>query len=258
MESGIVKQAFKLGNSAGVLLPIEWKGRRVSVKLIERSISQDIIEILEERGLLKNTLGIFLTGSYARGEETGESDIDLLIVTDNINKQIKIDKYEIVLISKESLDKSIISGLYMVSSINEAKAIMNNELLQSYKGKIKLSWVKKHIAEIKSIVKINEIAINSYEEMKGNVSDETLYSVILRLRELYIIECLRNKKNYSSKEFISLVRKVANEESYNAYVRVKNDRKTKKVISCNDAMALIEETKKRVVSIEKWQKELKG
>ncbi|KKT25443.1 MAG: RNA methylase, NOL1/NOP2/sun family [Candidatus Magasanikbacteria bacterium GW2011_GWA2_43_9] len=29
MESEIIKKAFKLGNSAGVLLPIEWKDRKV-------------------------------------------------------------------------------------------------------------------------------------------------------------------------------------------------------------------------------------
>src|SRR3989344_4240761 len=95
MEYEIIKQTFKLGNSGGVLLPIEWKGKKVAIKLIEKSITKEIIEILDERDLLKNTIGIFLAGSYARGEETELSDIDILIVTDDIDRQVKIGKYEI-------------------------------------------------------------------------------------------------------------------------------------------------------------------
>jgi len=107
MKNEVIKQAFKLGNSAGVLLPIEWKGRKVVVKLIDRSISQEMFEILEEQGLLKNVVGIFLAGSYARGEEKEGSDIDIIVITDIINKQIKIGKYEIVFISREKIEKYI-------------------------------------------------------------------------------------------------------------------------------------------------------
>ena len=101
MKQELIKKAFKLGNSAGVLLPIEWINKKVSVKLVEESISQDIFEILEKSNLLKNTIGIFLAGSYARGEETELSDIDVLILTDEINKQVKIGKYEIIFISQD-------------------------------------------------------------------------------------------------------------------------------------------------------------
>ena len=117
MENEIIKQTFKLGNSAGVLLPIGWKNRKVSIKLIDRSISQEIIEILEDKDLLKNTVGIFLAGSYARGEETEASDIDVLIVTDNVDKQINVKRYEMILISKDKFDKSMSRSLYLTSLI---------------------------------------------------------------------------------------------------------------------------------------------
>ena len=87
MKSEIIKQAFKLGNSAGVLLPIDWKNKKVKVQLIDKSINQDILEILEEKDLLKNVIGIFLAGSYAREEATESSDIDVLVITDTINKK---------------------------------------------------------------------------------------------------------------------------------------------------------------------------
>ena len=255
MRNEIIKQAFKLGNSAGVILPIEWKDKKVVIKLIDKSIQQEIIEILDERDLLKNTIGIFLAGSYARGEETESSDIDILVVTDCIDKQIKIGKYEIILISKNKFEKAIIKNLYLVSLINEAKVILNNDFLKYYKDKTSKILIKKHLDEIKSITKINEGFVKIDEELGEKVADETLYSIVLRLRELYLIECLKNNKNQSNKEFVNLIRIIASEESYNAYLRTKNDSKSKKVIPVNEAKALINEIKRRVRNLEHGKKE---
>ncbi|MBS3071729.1 nucleotidyltransferase domain-containing protein [Candidatus Pacearchaeota archaeon] len=254
MESEIIKKAFKLGNSAGVLLPIEWKDRKVRVKLIEKSISQEIIEILEEKDMLKNTNGIFLVGSYARGEETEKSDIDILVITDDINKQLKVGRYEIVFISKEKFENSIKKSIYLASLINESRAIMNEAFMKDYKSKTKGILMKKHLDEIKSVTKINENSVEIDEELGEIVSDETIYSIILRLRELYLIECLRNSKNYSNKEFADLIKRIATQESYNAYLRIKNDLKSKRVIPVKEAEALIKEIKNRVKYLEHGKK----
>ena len=254
MKYEVIKQAFKLGNSAGVLLPIEWKDKKVAVRLIGKSISQEILELLDEKDLLKDTIGIFLAGSYARDEETEASDIDVLIVTDNIDKQIKIGKYEIIFISKDKFEKSLIGSIYLASLINEAKAILNDNLLKYYKDKIKGIFIKKHFDEIKSITRINKKSIGIDEELGEKISDETLYSIVLRLRELYLIECLKNNKSPSNKEFINLIKRIASEESYNAYLRVKNDLKPKKVIPPEEAKALIEEIKRRMGNLKNGKK----
>ncbi|MBI2449139.1 nucleotidyltransferase domain-containing protein [Candidatus Pacearchaeota archaeon] len=254
MKYEIIKQAFKLGNSAGVVLPSNWKDKKVSIKLIERSITEEIFEILEEKDLLKNTIGIFLAGSYARGEETEDSDIDVLVVTDNIDRQIKVGKYEIVFISKSKFEKSITKSLYLASLINEAKVILNNYILQYYKNKVKGISTKEYINEIKSITRINKGFVDIDEELEEKVLDETLYSIVLRLRELYLIECLKNNKTPSNKEFIYLINKIANEESYKAYLRIKNDTIPKKVVSVKDARALIDEIKKRIGNMEHGKK----
>ena len=254
MKYEIIKQAFKLGNSAGVLLPSEWKGKKVAIKLIDKSIPQEILEILEEEGLLKSTIGIFLAGSYAREEETELSDIDILVVTDNIDKQTKIGKYEIIFVSKDKFEKSIRKNLYLASLINEAKAILNNDFLKYYKNKISGVSIKKHLDDIKSVTKINEMAVEIDEELGEKISDETLYSIVLRLRELYLIECLKNNKLPSNKEFVNLIKRIASEESYNAYLRIKNNLKSKKIISVKEAMGLVEEVKKRVGKLEHGKK----
>ncbi len=254
MKHEIIKQAFKLGNSAGVLLPVEWNGKKVSIKLIDKSISQEIFEILEEKNILKNTIGIFLAGSYARGEETEKSDIDILIITDTLDMQIKTGKYEIILVSKSKFEKSIIRNLYLSSLVNEAKAILNEDFLKQYKIQARKILIKKHLDEIKSITKINEKSIEADEEMGQNVSDETLYSIILRLRELYLITCLKYGKKPSTKEFIDAIKKLASEESYNAYLRTKNDLKTKRIIPVKEAKALIDAIKMHVKKLENGKK----
>ncbi|MEK6800857.1 MAG: nucleotidyltransferase domain-containing protein [Nanoarchaeota archaeon] len=254
MKNEVIKQAFKLGNSAGVLLPIEWKDRKVVIKLIDRSISLELIEILEEKDLLKNIIGIFLAGSYARGEETEASDIDILIITDNIDRKIKTGKYEIVLISKDKFEKSILKSIYLASLINEAKAILNGDLLKYCKNKIQSISIKNHINEIKSMTKINEGFVDIDGELGEKVLDETLYSLVLRLRELYLIECLKNSKIPSNKDFIDLIKRVASEECYDSYLRIKNDFKSRKVISVGEAKALIDEIKKRIGKLEHGKK----
>ncbi len=243
IKQELIKQAFKLGNSAGVLLPVAWQNRKVAVKLVERSINQEIIEILEERDILKNVIGIYLTGSYARGEETEESDIDILVITDEIDKQLKIGKYEIIMVSREKFEKLVLKSLYYASLLFEAKTIINNFYLILYRDKIKNLTIKNNLDIIKSITNINELNIKIDEELEEKVEDGTVYSLVLRLRELYIIDCLRNDKLQTKKEFLAIIKKIASEECYNAYLRIKNDARPKKVILTQEALALVYEIK---------------
>ena len=190
---------------------------------------------------------------HTREEKYTKLDF-LNLVSDNVNKQIKIGKYEIIFISKDKFEKSVTKNLYLASLVNEAKAILNNDLLNHYKGKIKRISIRNHIDEIKSITKINEKFVDIDEELMEKVSDETLYSIVLRLREIYLIECLKRKKNPTNKEFLNLIKKTASEESYNAYLRIKNDLKSKKVIPIKEARALIGEIKKRLRDLEHGKK----
>ena len=194
MKQEIIKQAFKLGNSSGILLPKEWNGRKVAVRLIEKSIQQEILDILSEEDLLKNVIGIFLAGSYARDEETETSDIDILVITDSINKQIKKGKYDLFIISKEKFEKTFMKSIYLASLINEAKVILNSDFLNNHKNKIWNISLKKTLEEIESITKINEKFVMLNFELSKKVGDETIYSLVLRLRELYLIDCLRKKQ----------------------------------------------------------------
>lgn len=237
----LIKQITKAGNSANVLLPKEWLGGMAKVELIEKplSIEEDVFEILSP--YLKNILGIYLAGSYARKEETKDSDVDILVITDGINKRIKKGKYELILISKTEIEKTLKrNAIPLLPMIKEAKTILNERLIGEYK-KIKLNEENtKSILEItKSSRNVCRESIKISKQIGKNASDEIMYSLIIGLRTIYIIDSLKKNKIPTTKELKNRIIGLTNsEESYNAYLRVKNDKKTKSVISIEIAEKL--------------------
>jgi predicted nucleotidyltransferase len=190
---------------------------------------------------LKNILGIYLVGSYARNEETRESDVDALVITDEVNKKIRKGKYEIILISKDNLEKTLRrNAMPLLPMIKEAKPIMNEELINRYKtikpNQKNLKWI---LEITESSRKICRESIKISKELDENASDEIMYSLILGLRTVYTIDSLKNNKISTTKGLIELIEKITNSrESYNAYLRVKNEKKTKSVISTEIAEKL--------------------
>jgi len=246
MKQELIKQTIKFGNSSGVILPNTWKNKKVRVQLVETSIIQDVIEILHQKGFLEETIGIYLVGSYARGEETEKSDIDLLVITENINKQIKTGNYEITLISKKRLEEKAKKSLYLLSMIKEAKTLINKNLIKNYKTFALDISLKNYLKEIKSIIEFNKKILNLNKELNEKVEDGTIYSLILRLRELYLIDCLKTNKKYNKKDFLKLI---DNEKLYNAYLRVKNNLALKNNSLVKDSEKLVLKAKQLIEKI---------
>jgi len=230
----LIKQITKAGNSSNVLLPKEWLGGTARVELIEKPINiiDDTIRIL--KSYLKDILGIYIVGSYARKEETKKSDIDILVITKESNQRIKNGKYEIILISKDNLDKAMRENIIpLLPMIKEAKPILNEGLINEYKNinpnKRNLRWI---IEITKSSKKLNEQAIKISRELKENISDGIMYSIIIGLRSTYTINCLKNNKIPTKKGLIDLLNNIVKtEEPYNSYLRSKNNQPDKKSIS---------------------------
>ena len=65
----LVRKIVRVGNSAGVVLPREWLNGTAKVELVRKplDIKGDILKILEP--YLEDISGIYLVGSYARGEQ---------------------------------------------------------------------------------------------------------------------------------------------------------------------------------------------
>ena len=250
----LIKKIVRIGNSSGVVLPKEWLNGKARVELIEKPANTQkvIFEILEQD--LADVEGIYLVGSYARKEENEKSDIDVLVITHKTNKKIIHGKYEVILISYDSLknvlEKNILPFLPMII---EAKAIVNDKLLNYFRNikltKKNLSW---HIDSTKSILKVNKEKIELDRE-KGFTGDAVTYSLVLRLREVYIVECLIKNKTWSTQEFKHLIKRISGGlDVYEGYLRIKNNLQNRKKLPIEEADNLYNYIFKSINEQEKW------
>ena len=202
-----------IGNGAHVFAPKEWMGEKVLIiRQLPLSLDERILKILKP--YLENILGVYLYGSYARGEQRQDSDIDILVIS---NKKFKIKEkgFEIIILEKDKIDKAIkIAPVLMYSILNEAKPIINSELFYDLKKRYKPAseYFKGYIKETKDIIEINEELLDPY-------------SIFLRLRGVYIIEKILSGKNPSyegyKKEVFDDIKKDS-DNLYNSYLKIKN------------------------------------
>src|SRR3989338_8766276 len=88
----LVKRVVRSGNGGAVWVPKDWLGQEVIVILPQKpklELKERIIHLLEP--YLKDIISVFIYGSYARHEETKESDIDVVVITEKPLK-ISIDR----------------------------------------------------------------------------------------------------------------------------------------------------------------------
>ncbi|MEK6831026.1 MAG: nucleotidyltransferase domain-containing protein [Nanoarchaeota archaeon] len=263
MENELIRPIIRVGNSAGILLPKSWINNKAKVELIQESmddISENTIRILKENELLQDIKGVYLTGSYARNEQTQESDIDILVITNKTNKRIKKGKYDTLLISREIIERKLKNNIMpILPMLKEAKVIINKDLIENYKKtpltKKNLKW---HIETTKSAINMNKAAIKLDKELElDKTGDATAYSLVLRLRGVYIINCLRNNRLWNTNELISLVKKISGSTiAYERYIYIKKGLgKSKDIMPIIEAEKLLDCVKKENLKQEKWLKE---
>ncbi|MCH7568331.1 MAG: nucleotidyltransferase domain-containing protein [Nanoarchaeota archaeon] len=250
-----VAEVRKWGNSGGVLLPREWLGKQVKVILIDRTleIKKEVLRILEP--YLEDIIGIYLVGSYARGEQRKDSDIDVLAISEETKKLIKSGKYEIEIIPLRIIIKTLeIYPAMIYPKLIDAKPILNKSLLDEIQ-EIKLSRgsMKRYLDDCKRIIKINREFVEE-DKLEGNILeyDTVIYSSILRLRSLYMMKCIFMDEKYLNKKFkrwlISELEIGDGEykKIYEAYRAVRDDRKSKEKISVELGEKLVNLLEKEV------------
>lgn len=259
----IIKPIIRVGNSAGVLVPKDWINGSAKVELISKpiDIKKDIFNILEP--YLKEVVGVYLVGSHARGEETGRSDVDILVVTEKENKNFTRGKYNIILISKTEVEKALKEDVIpILPMIKEAKPIINEKLIEDYK-KTKLTKrnLGFYIETGKSALKIHKEFIKLRKTYQNEMpfGDSVSYSLILRLRTSYIVDCLIKDKKWTNKEFLSLIKKITGSSvAYEGYLRKKDDKLEKEELLIDEAEKLHDYIIEKIKEHEKWVKTKKS
>ena len=176
----IIKRVMRSGNAGSVYVPRDWVDQLVMIRLF--SVNGMVLEALSP--YLENILGIYLHGSHARGEETHDSDIDVLVVT---NKSILIEKRQglnIEVIKIDALDEYVRAnpvGFY--SMVRDAVPIMNESLLEKLREfRLDPEHTKGYYEDVKkSLSFVREI------ELEGDLY-AVVYSLILRLKGMYVIQ----------------------------------------------------------------------
>lgn len=201
-----VKQVSKWGNSAGVLLPREWLGSKVKVVLLNpvQDSKKETFALLEP--YLEEVQGIYLTGSYARQEQTPESDVDVLVITKSLRKEIVSGKYMFSCIPLESIKKSLKKdAISFLPRIREAQPWLNAPLLAELREiPITKQSFKPFKEATKRIIDINSriLALEGKDAQKYSIYG-VVYSVILRLRGVFLMHCAIEGKTYRKKTFFA-------------------------------------------------------
>lgn len=200
----------------------------VRVDLVKKdlgTILRDTLDIVENHAGLYEIIGIYLVGSHARGEESNDSDIDVLVISADTDREMIHDgTYNILIISERLLEWKLENDLLPIGTmLKEARALINSSyVVNLIEIKVTKKNVKWYIDTTKEKLELLKEILESTAE--GKIPDRVAYSLVLRIRTLYIIQKLIKNQNHSKKELIKLISRISgSNNAYGSYVAVKND-----------------------------------
>jgi predicted nucleotidyltransferase len=262
-----IKNTVKAGNSSAVILPRAWLNKQVRVEIIEKDeglILNEVINILKKDISLDEVIGIYLCGSYARGEQEDSSDIDVLVISDSIDRKIISEGvYNVLIVSEDLLYQKLEQDLFPIGQmLREARPLLNKNYLKNLEIKVTKENVKWYLETTEKKLKIiSEYLKECKLKKKNRVKDRVVYTLILRIRTLEIIKKLIQNKIYSKKEFIKLIKKLSgSENAYEKYLIVKSNSETKKQekseLKLKEAQALYDYLEKDLIKVKEMVKGL--
>lgn len=252
-QEQITRMVKSFGNGAHVFVPKDWAGKQIQIiKPAKKSLREKIL--LELDPYLDSIEGVYLYGSNARGEQVSDSDIDLFVIT-NDKIKIKSEGFEILCLKQEDIKKAVkVEPLLMYSIFSECQTIINSKLIGNIKANYepKIKDFKSFLEDSQRMIKVSEEFLQS--EKSDYVSGEAvIYSIVLRLRGLFIIHSLLNDKKYSTELFKKWVKGNLSQMDfdliYGAYRSSKNEKKFKQKIKVKDIVLLLNFLNKEIVKL---------
>ncbi|MBI4149761.1 DUF2080 family transposase-associated protein [Candidatus Woesearchaeota archaeon] len=240
----MLKLVRRFGNSGHIVLPKEYVGKRIRFIAEPKAfadIQSEVLGILQP--YLGNVLGVYLYGSYARNEQSLDSDIDILAVTD---ARLKIaytgNEYSIISITVPEIEQTLRkNAVLLLPILKEAKTIINPDLLKKYTPYRftyqNTKWFLDNTAHVLGLQK-KGLALN-FE------TGSLVYSLLLRIRGLLIIKLMCNGTLYSKAALFSYLRSAfpqqKAEEMYAICTKEKSDIRVAEssIITTDDIAQLI-------------------
>lgn len=243
LKEQIRKKVTRSGNGGAVWVPKEWLGEEIIVTRIETpklSLKEEIINTLLP--YLEDIIGIFLYGSYVRKEETKDSDIDILVIAKNISKVENTKRFDINFIEIKKIKEAVQKNPFIFAIINEAKPIINSYLLDELKQSKKnfKDFIKWYKGTTNDSIKIAKEFI-SLDEMDSNylTSYNVVYSVILRLRGVFLIKSVLNNIKFSNSSFKKFVIKFIPEFEFKKIYKVYKDLRDNKKVDIRIEISMV-------------------
>lgn len=244
-EEQIIREARLFGNGAHVFVPKGWAGNEIFLVRKAESLRERVLKVLGP--YLDKIVGVYLYGSRARGEALQDSDIDLLIIS-NESFKIKEKGFDILVLRNEEIDKRIKNEPILFKGIiNEAEPIINSMLLNKLKikYKIKKADVNSYKIDTKKLIEKNRELLDLDEKADDYASNETIYSIILRLRGIFIIESMLKEESYSNRGFEKWalengINKQDFDLLYEIYRDVKSNRKVRNKIKTESVRKILD------------------
>ena len=252
MESKIIRKVTEIGNGAHIFAPKEWLDEEVVIiRVPKKNPKEEILKLVYPN--LDRVIAVFLFGSYARNEQEKDSDIDILIIS---SEKFKINKggIDTIVIPECKIEEAKkLNPILFYSMLQEAIPILNSSYLEKLKqDKIKSGYFKDFLKDTKHSLGSNKELMEMDRKLNNkNASESVIYSLILRLRGIFIISLLLNKEKYSKELFKKwLVENSGTdyEKVYKIYRAVRDNKKTEEKIPISEAESitnlLIKETEK--------------
>lgn len=135
--------------------------------------------------------------------------------------------------------------------IKEAKSLLNSDYLNSIKIKVTKRNINWYIntTENKLII-IKELIDIAKKKNIMYLNNSVAYTLVLRIRTLYIIDKLIKKGDYMKKDFIKLINSISQgTNAYERYLAVKNNLEDKESITLEETEALYKYLKNQLAKI---------
>ena len=122
----VVKTVVDRGNSGGVYLPKQWVGQQVIIRPL--SVREYVLNLLTPH--MEDIVGLYLVGSYARGEQEADSDIDILIISADTLEFTAPAGIDVRMIPKSQVINAVRNSPFTFAPLlAEAIPIVNKSLL---------------------------------------------------------------------------------------------------------------------------------
>lgn len=254
----VTKIVSKSGNGAIVYVPSKWMDKKVIVSLADLDIKEELFYLLKDN--LQHVMGIYLYGSYARNEQSEDSDIDILIVVDK-KFDLNPSQFDIHMVDIKTLKDGLKNNpIIFFSIIRESKALLNQYLLDELK-KFYVNDFSWFVNTTKSALNIARELLNlNKEEGAKYANNASIYSIFLRARGLYLIKCIKDNCEYTNKGFLDYLISLGFEWEFieSAYKVYRAEKINKVIISDISIKEIYNLCLKLEKEIEKYEKKKKS